>query len=286
MADARPLIKAMLDDWQERQAAKSTFKMGRPNRRTNEGQFAIVYAYCAHVHATARAYLAALDAAPALVATPLARVCYEMALTAHWIAQTDDGYRALNNEEIRVRVQLVKTFRESASEIFQQGAGEVSHADLSERLESASDASARNFSQLCEDLTPGGKDAYALYRAMSMESHPTVFIADQWIDPPDDDRGRPHLRTQPKDGSAVEAWSHMVAASLVWAGRALDYFDRDKERRSFLRRMAREVGVPETLQPSDSYRRRIAEDRRKRKAARTSEVKQSSGISGGGTPPG
>ncbi|MFC7488795.1 DUF5677 domain-containing protein [Knoellia sp. CPCC 206453] len=267
MADSRQHIETMIRNWKDVQVDRSTFRMGRPNYRTNEGQFAMVYAYCAHVHATADAYLVVLDVGPALVATPLARVCYEMAITAQWIAQTPDGYRALNNEEIRSRVALVKAFRESASEVFQEGATAVAHADASERLESDSDASARNFEQLCLDLAPGGKDAYAIYRAMSMESHPNVLIADQWIDPPDDEGGRHKLRIIPKDGSAIETWSYMVAASLVWSGRALDYFDRGHRRRSFLRTMAREVGAAETLQLSDIYRRRIADANRARRAA-------------------
>lgn len=270
MAEAsghRAHVQELLDDWFARQERSGGFRMGRLNHRTNEGQFALVYSYCAHVHATARAYLAAAEVGPVLVATPLARMCFETALTAQWIAQTPDGYRAVNNEEIRQRMGLVRAMRATPVEVFQQGAEQVTHADPAQRLENDSDASARVFQQLCKDLTPGGAEAYAIYRAMSMESHPSVLIADQWIDGPEGLDSGTRLRTRPRESRTEDGWMYLTAASLIWAGRALDYFDRDHHRRSLLRRAAREIGCAETLQLSDYYHRRAAKARQARRSA-------------------
>lgn len=280
-------VRDLLDDWFDRQQRPGTFRMGRLNHQTNEGQFALVYAYCAHVHGTARAYLAAVEAGPVLVATPLARMCFETALTAQWIAQTPDGYRSVSNEEIRQRIGLVRAMRDSANEVFQQGAEHVTHADVAQRLASDSDASARNFKQLCDDLTPGGAEAYAIYRAMSMESHPSVLIADQWIDGPSGDGRTPSLRTRPRESRTEDSWMYLTAASLVWAGRALDYFDREHIRRSLLRRAAREIGCAETLQLSEHYRQRVRRARRIRRSGQ-GDANSSSGSDprqGGGARP-
>lgn len=267
----RHFIELILEDWRTSQAQSSTFLMGRVNHQTHQAQFAIVYGYCAHVHETARAYLGAIDAASTVVATPLARMCYETALTAHWIAQSPDGYRAAGNENIRNRSSLVATLKKTATEVFQAGADDIKHADLSQRLDSDSDASARNFWQLCDDLTPGGPDAYAIYRAMSLESHPTLSVADLWTDPPTSEDGPERLRTTLREGPGSDTWTFLVAASLIWSGRALDYFDRDHRRRSFLRATAREMGIPDALQLSDRYRRRISGARRARKDSARAE---------------
>lgn len=236
--------------------------MGRTgNRPVHQAQFAMVYGYCAHAHATARAYLLATESAPILVA-PLVRACYELALTTHWVAQADDGYRAVSNEAIRTRRAMADSLRKSTSEVFQEAGEDLPHTDLASRLESASDASARNLEQLCNDLEPGGADAYAIYRALSMESHPSVLIADQWLDPPPGLDSLGTLRVQPVQAPSEDVWTHLVAASLVWSGRALDYFDKAKVRPSFLRSMARELGIRDSLHLSQQYRERVARSKR------------------------
>jgi len=145
----------------------------------------------------------------------------------------------------------------------------VQHADASQVLESDSDAMARNFKQLCDDLTPGGPDAYLIYRAMSMDSHPSLMIADHWIEPPAEFGGPGILRTTPRPVESDDTWMYLVAASLVWGCRALDYFDREHKRRRILRRMAKEVGCAETLLLSDRYWKRVAKPRRLRPAVAT-----------------
>ena len=196
----RTYVEALLGDWFRTQSEPCTFRMGRPNRPTHEAQFTLVWGYCCHVHMVARAYLAAVDAAPAIAASPPARMIYQTALTAHWIAQSPEGYRGLGNEEIRQRSQLVTTLtKTSVNEVFRASAAQINHADLNDRIESESDTAARNFEQLCNDLQPGGaEDAYTIHRVMSMESHPSVVIADQWLEAPTDEDGPPKLRSVPR----------------------------------------------------------------------------------------
>jgi hypothetical protein len=57
-------VKALLEDWFNGQSEPYMFKMGRRNRQTHDAQLALVYGYCAHAHATAKGYLAAVDAGP------------------------------------------------------------------------------------------------------------------------------------------------------------------------------------------------------------------------------
>jgi hypothetical protein len=60
---------------------------------------------------------------------------------------------------------------------------------------------------------------------------------------------------------------YLVAASLIWAGRALDYFDRGKQRRNYLRATAKEVGCDDELQLSRRYRERTAKAAQARRLA-------------------
>ena len=54
----------------------------------------------------------------------------------------------------------------SATEVFRQGWGQVAHIN-DDDLPTASQQQARNFEQLCDDMAPGGADAYLVCRFMS-----------------------------------------------------------------------------------------------------------------------
>jgi hypothetical protein len=51
-------------------------------------------------------------------------------------------------------------------------------------------------------------------------------------------------------------------ATLVWAGRALDYFDLNHRRRTQLRTAARDLGIESALQLTPQAMRRLDERRR------------------------
>lgn len=256
----------ILNDWDDYQSGAETFKMRRRNRQTSEAQFALVYGLVCQAHESARGYLSLLDTVPSMAATPMVRACFEQSLTAHWIAQVDDAYQAVGQEYVRQRRNLAKGLRESAVGAFKVTAGNVEAAvqvDL-RQLETLSTSPARYFDKMCADLVPGGKEAYSYYRVMSMESHASVLVADQWLHAPHGRDGRLQLNPKPQPRSE-EPWLYLLAASLIWAGRALDFFDETRSRRDYLRSMAREVGVAQHLQLSDEYYRRIRDEKRKKK---------------------
>jgi hypothetical protein len=79
-------------------------------------------------------------------------------------------------------------------------------------------------------------------------SHPTAFLVDLYLEERDTEIGIAlrHVGDQPKPGPYLA----FVVASLIWAGRAVDFLDRTKSRRSELRSAARRLGITSELHPS------------------------------------
>ncbi|WP_430336264.1 hypothetical protein [Rhodococcus sp. ACT016] len=104
-----------------------------------------------------------------LEAAPLVRLSFECAITAQWSALVPDGVQALLNEDYRSRRLMADTLRQSrswaASGLEVPTPGDEDH-------ESFSNAQARSFKQMCDDLEPGGVEAYSCYRTMCWFSHP------------------------------------------------------------------------------------------------------------------
>lgn len=248
----------LIEQWQS--THDETFRMRRPGRRTTEMQFAVVFGLASHVHNVVAELLPAARRGLTVVELPLVRMAYESAISAQWVAQVDDGVNAFYNEEIRQRRNLRTTLAKSVSDVFREGAATLRHTD-SPALES--DSTARQFEQRCLDLTPGGPDAYALYRILSMASHATIDVCDEYLE--EDAQGSLQLVPDARRRRDAAAWTSIICSSLVWAGRAVDYFDATNRRRSELRRVARELGIPSELQLSEHYRTRIARARRARR---------------------
>ena len=157
------------------------------------------------------------------------------------------------NEEYRQRRAHIRTLEKAAAEVFRAAAPGIA-ARMQEDRTTAS--SARNFEGICNDLAGAGPDAYAVYRLMSHLSHASGLVADQYLTWTDE---APHLKLRMKAQQPDTAvWTFFVPASLVWAGRAVDYFDDVRRRRSQLRRAARELGIRSALQLSDDARRRAS----------------------------
>jgi hypothetical protein len=237
-------IDSLLQSWES--SSFRTF-LAKSKTKASEPKLAVVHGLAAHTHVVAGPARDLLSAGHAWSAMPLVRLAYECALTAQWVAQTPDGAQALMNSDIRKRAALVETMGKAAAETFQDGASSVAHA-ADEALPSSSNASARSFEQLCRDLRPGGDEAYVYYRVMSQMSHASVMVCDNYLALDPDDRLTFRLAPKP---IANLAWLFTVAASLVWAGRAIDYFDKENRRRSDLRRAAKTLQIPSELHLSD-----------------------------------
>ena len=103
---------------------------------------------------------------------------------------------------------------------------------------------------------------------MSQLSHAGVSIADHYIQLAPKESPHPfYLRPDPEP--LDEFWTQIVACCLVWTSRAVLYIAPDPQYRNQLRRLARDLGTSEQLQPSEAMRRRVwAAERASRRARR------------------
>lgn len=204
----------------------------------------VVYGLAAHVHRLARAYLTLYRNGMVLEAMPLLRAAFEAAITCAWANEMPDALPALENENHRRWKALVDTLSGPRWPVDEETRSRW-QAVSREAGTTSSDGSARIFQRLCDDLVQGGDQAYGLYRIMSADTHPTLSVVFRYLRPP----GPSHvnLSPEPTPDSTPERWLLLLCASMVWAGRAFDFHDRDRPRRHELRHAARALRVPESL---------------------------------------
>lgn len=213
---------------------------GTRRREKTPQQLAVVWGLVAHTHHVASEVLDLIQRDRVLVALPLARMAFECAITAHWVSQAPDAASAFFNEDLRQRRNHVETLRKSTS------LGQFANGIAAQMVEDLdSNSSARRFDGICDDLAPGGADAYAHYRLASHLSHPTVLIADFYLEP--HPTAGMALRAAPSEEPNAKSWAFITVSSLVWAGRAVDYLDQRSPRRSELRAAARDLGIQAEL---------------------------------------
>lgn len=255
---SRALAEELLASWDAYHATGNSFSMKHRDGQAPHARFGLVYGLACQAHESARAYLTVIGTVPSMAATPLLRACYEQAITAHWIAQVDDGYRAVTQEYLAQRRKLATGLRSTAIGAFQSHAEQIESTGQVDAtlLENLSHSTAGNFLDLCQDLAPGGKEAYTYYRLMSMESHASAMVADQYLRVVDRTEGPMELVPRPAR-EVDDGWLHLLAASMVWAGRALDFFDSTRARRDYLRSKANELGVPQELKLSQAHYQRM-----------------------------
>lgn len=198
---------------------------------------------------------------------PLVRLAYESALNVSLLVQSLDqhGVDAFMHEYSRQRAGLQISAARSPSDVFREGAPDVSGVDGSAFKDSHD--SVRHFRQICEDLTPGGPDAYLYYRLLSAYSHPGVSVTDLYFED-NDQPGLPTFLGEAKEALPGGMMLFFTAASLLWSARAYSYLTRDRADRDFLRSIGRRIGVADSLALSDAYRQRHAARAREERDAR------------------
>lgn len=198
---------------------------------------------------------------------PLVRLAYESALNVSLLVQSLDqhGVDAFLHEYSRQRAALQATAAQSPSEIFREGAPDISGVDGS-AFKDTNDT-VRHFHRVCGDLTPGGPDAYLYYRLLSAYSHPGVSVTDLYFDDIDQP-GLPLFHSKPKDALPEGMLLFFTAASLLWSARAYSYLTHDRDDRDFLRATGRKLGVADSLGLSQTYRQRHAAWARKEREER------------------
>jgi len=257
--------EAMLATWYDDGGQLAFQYRGKPPR---EGKMLTVFGLAAHAHYVGRAALGLLsDPKTTLAAVPLVRLAYEDAITAQWVAQSDDGAEAFYNEEARSREAAAKDLSATSHVILASVGAEILAKERT-RLGTSSDAQARHFKQRCADLTPGGPELYAYYRILCMASHATPHTVERFIVPNEDRSAIAKLSKgavpEPDEGSWL---LYFLALSLVLAGRAVDYQDATKSRRSQLRDIASTIGATSELHLTPLAQKRIADEARIRRRA-------------------
>jgi hypothetical protein len=258
----RRVGEGLLGSWIE--LDNNPLTVGRKGRPWTQAQLLGVHGLAAHAH---RLYVPAnrlLDEGWVLEALPLIRTAYQCALTAQWIAQAEEANPFLD-QDLDQRRQAEHTALRGVPESV-RGGHSIAGMDLRD-LEASAAGSARDFGRLCGDLIPGGDSAYFGYRVMSMYAEPSVALVDEYL--ASDAAGEfSGLMLAPREGNRG-AWRGVLVATLIWAGRALDYFDMSHRRRTQLRTAARDLGIESALQLSPQAMRRLDDHHRAVREERT-----------------
>jgi hypothetical protein len=247
------VIRSLIEGWSAAPASGVTF--GQKGRVPSRGRFVLIHSFAAHTHRLAAAALDMLDAGLTIEVLPLIRQALESALTAVWLAQNEDAGNAFANEHIRQRRSIRLSMERSPNPVFANGAATLPDVEL-EDLDSASNAQARSFQQLCDDLA-GARDLYLYYRLLSEYIHPSMRLAEQYV-LPDQDRNDIESLLLAPNTEIDTVWRWCLAASVLWAGTAVDYVDVSRRRRSELRAAARAIGTQRDLQLTPQALERVS----------------------------
>lgn len=234
-----------------------------PDRRLDgyhETRLHTVSGLASHAYRTGEAAARLIRDGLWLEASPIIRTSFECAITTQWAAQVPDGVQALLNEDYRSRRHMADTLKQS--EAWAASGLEVP-TTADEDHESFSNAQARNFKQMCDDLSPGGVEAYSYYKTLCWFSHATNYVIDHYTNLYESDGSyRITLRRTPRV-SEDNAYTvqYFNAAALVWAASALDFLDADKAHEAQIAALAEKVHVTPKLMLTDKARARVKRER-------------------------
>lgn len=247
--EIRPLLDSLLELWTREPGGVTT-------KSESSEHLPVVFGLAAHAHRLAAAALRLYDGGLPFEAVPLIRTAYETALTAMWVAQVDDALPALLNKELKQRRKLAANLSRARWSLTPEDIARIGR-DGYDLRETTSNGVAGSFEQLCRDLTPGGIEAYGLYRFMSAYTHPTVSVIDEYLVQREEGAWPPIGLSYHSKTEDWNLWLFFLAASLVWSGRAFDFYDRSHKRRNELRRAARALEIPPKLNLSDAAWQRL-----------------------------
>lgn len=252
----RSIVREILQEWDGWRARQQPFHLANHDVDPDATKrYLLVFGIACQAHEAAKGYLVALNKAP-VAATPVARSCFELGMTAQWAAQVSDAWAAIANRKLWNDKVLADSLVES-EELDNRKAGKKMQSMIAannyQELPTNSSALARNFQQLCDDLE-GAKEYYLTYRFLSRESHPGVFSGDAWFVPSEDGT---QMRMQYAPTVPHQGWLHIVACSLIWAESAVDHLDRGHERKAHLEEVAASIKSPVSFHPTEESKDRV-----------------------------
>lgn len=223
-----------------------------------------------HTHRLGQAVATLLDAGFGIEVGPTVRSVLEHGLTAQWLLQYGDeasyGFaaeaqrqRRSTAETLRKLVQIQVLKADDADAVLALIAEDMTH----EIEKTSASPGGRNFYARCQDFAYG--DAYYFtYRVLSDFVHPGFTICEAYVESHDPLT----FQTEPRALSDPKTWLYNTCCGLLWAARAVDMLDRAHPNREFLRRAARQLGVPLELRLSGAATVTRGQDRAKRTKAR------------------
>jgi len=269
------LLDELLEAW-DTDGRPTVLRQRRAKGNRKLSTFDLALMWCVlglthHVHETARSIKLLVDAGHYNSAIPLVRAVYECALTAVWLAQSkdDDAVKAYLHEHSRQRYWTSAHMKRAVVATFRENASKVADVDMS--MFAGSQDKAGKFDKLCDDLTPGGAEAYTLYRILSSLSHAGVGVVDLYWYAPTSDSDLPRARPKPRRALSTDVLLFLTADSMVWSGRAVSYLSKNNSYRSVLRDVARQLEITSEIQLSEVYHKRHPVSRKKRAAASASQ---------------
>ncbi len=168
---------------------------------------------------------------------PLARTCFESAVLAAWVQQSDATVvDALLHETFRNGYNLMKQLKEANVPVPAEVEARVT-ALRSAIAKPAPDISVQKMEDMCRSFR-GGSQLYLIFRVLSGETHALDALRRYLVE--DDGELVPIKNAGDQPGGAVQT-SYLVASSLVWAGRASDELEMHHPHKKVLRKAARSL---------------------------------------------
>jgi hypothetical protein len=103
-----------------------------------------------------------------------------LAAHVHRLAQVPEAAEVFVLGSIRSRRRAAPDIRRTGWEGASEAAERVATMDDDSFYEAVSKERG-DFRQLCEDLNPGGAQAYLIYRMLSWHTHASAFLADEYL---------------------------------------------------------------------------------------------------------
>ncbi len=202
-----------------------------------------VHGLAAHSYRLGRAVAALIDAGFDVETTPTVRSVFELAVTAHWLAQLGDDAQWAAAAEKKSDDRKMAEALIAAEQIEPRGADELI-AMLTEHkdIELPRSSAGANFRQRCEIFTYGPV-LYLDFKILCDTVHPSTNLQQSYVVSHDplvfSDRDQ-------HDGDSG-AWLTATNKGLVWAAAAVDMLTEDRPRRGLLDRAAAILGIAAEL---------------------------------------